>query len=64
MGNSTFALGDTITTYDFEVLTVNLLALIHGENPAVSRFSVCSSTAAKGALAMMDVSPAKILEWC
>ena len=59
MGDAVFALGDIIRAYDFAALTVRLLALIHIDNTAISRFSVCSSTAEEGALAMMHVSSAK-----
>ena len=55
MGDAVFALGDIIRAYDFAVFTVRLLALIHIDKPAISRFSVCSETAGEGALAMMHV---------
>ena len=61
MGGAVFALGDIIRAYDFAVLTVSLLALIDIHNPVISRFSVCSSTAWEGALAMMYLSPSKSL---
>ena len=53
MGDAVFALGGIIRAYDFVVLTISLLALIHRDNPVISRFRVCLSTAGEGALAMM-----------
>ena len=59
MGDAVFALGGIIKAYDFAVLTVSLSGLIHTDNPAISRFSVCSRVAGEGALAMMHVPSAK-----
>ena len=61
-GGSTLALEDIIKAYDFEGLTVSLLALIHIDKLVISRFSVCSNTVAEGALAIMHVSSAKSLK--
>ena len=38
MGDAVFALGDIIREYDFAVLTVSLLALIHLHNSAILIF--------------------------
>ena len=61
IGGSILALGDIIKAYDFEGLTVSLLALIHIDKLVISQFSVCSNTVAEGAFAIMHVSSAKSL---
>ena len=59
VGDAVFALGDIIRAYNFAAVTGSLLALIHIDNPAISRLNVCSSTSGEGALAMMHISSAK-----
>ena len=64
MGDAVFALVGIIKAYDFAVLTVSLSGLIHTDNPAISRFSVCSRVAGEGSISDDARTISKELESC